>query len=269
MKRTIVLAMMALAIPMAHATPDDTIAGLAKQSTRMLLIGEMHGTKEAPALVAKLADSIGKTGPVVVGLEWHAAQTGHEAYFASKGTAADRKRLLAQPFWSKAFQDGRASAAMLDLLEALRKQAHSGRPVTVAGFDQADGQDVAKRDEVMASNLRALAKAHPAARIVVLTGNYHARQAKGTPWDPAYRLMGDYLTDLAPVSVNVDAPRGAYWTCSGPAPSDCKAEDFGQHAKPGGRRGLYAAEAKLAALGYQQEVMLEKFTASLPARAGH
>jgi hypothetical protein len=251
---------------LAHAAPDNTMAQLVQQtaSSRMLIIGEMHGTKEVPALVADLAQRVGKTRPVVVALEWSSGQTGHEAYLASDGSAADRKRMLALPFWSKPYQDGRASAAMLDLIESLRKQARAGANVTVATFDQADGQNPQERDKDMADKLRAIAASHTSARIIVLSGNYHARQMRGAPWNPEYRFMAHYLTDLAPFSLNVTAPRGSYWACSGGKPEDCKMQSYANDAKPGVKKGLYA-NAELRAIGYNQGLELDRLSVSLPA----
>jgi hypothetical protein len=255
---------------LANAVQDDTMAKLVQQSatSRILIIGELHGTSEVPALVADLAQRIGKKGPVVVALEWSKDQTGHEAYFASEGSAADRKRLLASPFWTNPFQDGRASGAMLDLLESLRKQARGGADIKVETFDLTRAQGQREGDKGMADNLRAIAAAHPSARILVLTGNYHARQLRGAPWDPELRFMAHYLTDLAPFSLDMDAPRGSYWGCSGGSPSDCKVVNFGADAKPGGKAGLFASAA-LSATGYNQGLQLERLTASPPARGAN
>lgn len=269
------LAALAFTLPAACAAQDDPLAALVKQTaaTGLLIIGEMHGTAEIPALVAQLAadisarkDATGKAQPVVVALEWSGHETGHQAYLASEGTAADKARLLAFRFWSKPYQDGRSSAAMFALLESVRKQARSGSPVQLATFDLNPGQPAGSRDEGMAQNLRAIVQANPGAKIIALAGNYHARQGTGAPWDPQYRFMGNYLTDLAPFSLDVDAPRGSYWGCSSGAPEDCKSVTF---ASDGGqaRLGMYL-DGALAKNGYNQGLRLAQLTASLPAVTG-
>ncbi len=274
MKRTASLAVMVLTLPLAHAAIEDPVATLVKQAdtSRLLIIGEMHGTSEVPALVGQLAAGIsarknaaGKPQPVVVALEWEGHETGHKTYLASAGTASDKQRLLASPFWSKPYQDGRASQAMFALLESVRVQARAGRPVQLATFDLNKGQP-GDRDEGMAHNLRAIVQANPGATVIALTGNYHARQKAGAPWNPEMRFMANYLTDLAPFSLNVEAPRGSYWGCSGGAAQDCKRVSYGRDAKAGASLGLYA-DSELATLGYNQGLRLAQLTASLPAAA--
>ena len=275
MKRTAFLAALALALPLAHAATADPVAALAKQSatSRLMIIGELHGTSEVPALVAQLAervsarkDGAGKAQPVVLALEWQGHETGHQAYLASDGTAADRQRLLASPFWTNAWQDGRASEAMLALLESVRVLARSGRPVQLATFDMEKGQIASDRDAGMAHNLRAIVQANPDARIIALAGNYHARQRPGAPWNPDMRFMANYLADLAPYSVDVDAQRGSHWGCFGATPSDCKSFSFGGDVKGEARLGLYTDSA-LAKNGYNQGLRLARLTASPPAAA--
>lgn len=269
------LVALTLAFPVACAAHDDPLATLVRQAdaTRLLFIGEMHGTTEVPALVAQLAAGIsarknaaGKAQPVVVALEWSGHETGHQAYLASEGTAADKARLLAFRFWSKPYQDGRSSGAMFALLESVRKQAHSGSPVQLATFDLNQDQLAPNRDEGMAQNLRAIVQANPGAKIIALTGNYHARQRPGTSGDPKYRFMANYFADLAPFSLYVDAPRGSYWGCFGATPEDCKSVTF---ASKGGEAplGMYT-DGELVKIGYSQGLRLAQFTASPPAVTG-
>jgi hypothetical protein len=76
--------------------------------------------------------------------------------------------------------------------------------------------------------------------------------------------MGSYLKDLAPYSLKVDGGSGSYWGCSGPKPADCKITNFGRDADSSARIGLYV-DSEQAAHGYQQALMLERISASLPA----
>ncbi len=283
MKRTArslhLAAALALMLPLAHAAQDDAVARIVKQTdtSRLLIVGEMHGTREVPALVAevaagigKLKDAAGKAQPLVVALEMPAQDSGHQAYLASDGTAGDRKRLLASPFWAKAYQDGRASEAMLALIESVRKQARAGGAIKLAAFDMSEAQIAAKvdRDQAMADNLRVIVQDNPAARIVALAGNYHARQSVGAPWNAAHRFMAGYLTDLAPFSLHVNAPTGSYWACSGGDPASCEMNSFGKGVAPPADSRLHI-NAALKAMGYNQELELPKLTASLAARGAN
>ncbi len=228
-----------LTLSLANAAQDDAIAQLAKQTdtSRILLIGEMHGTNEAPAFVAQLADSVakrrdaaGKVQPVVVALELSAHVSAHQAYFGSAGKAEDRQRMLASPYWAKPYQDGRSSAAMLELIESVRQMARGGRPIKLASFDLDAAQMAAHvdRDQGMATTLRAIVANNPSARIIALAGNYHERQSVG-------------------------------------APSSCTVSSYGgDAAQP--PLGLYMNES-LKATGYQQGMMLPQFSVSLPASA--
>jgi hypothetical protein len=74
---------------------------------KTLVLGEIHGTREVPAFVASAVCQAVYTGPVVLGLEMP-AQPQFDAYLASDGGPQAQQALLAAPFWTAAFQDGRA-----------------------------------------------------------------------------------------------------------------------------------------------------------------
>ena len=256
----------------APARADDTVAQLMKKTekAKLILIGEMHGTREVPELVTEMAKRLVKPDaaqPLVIALEYPQTQAADlKAYVDSDGSADARKRLLDTQFWSRAAQDGRSSHAMLSLIDAVRMEAHKGRKIALAAFDQNATQEKsdASRDKSMAANLRAIVRANPSARVVALTGNYHARQTDGANWDPKYRFMGGHLKDLAPYSVNIDALRGSYWGCSSGAAADCKVEKFGNDPVKTEPLGLYVDKG-LTKNGYALGLMLEQFSVSLPA----
>lgn len=266
-----------LAIPPAYAVQDDTVTELMKRAekSRFILVGEMHGTREVPALVADLAERWSKpreengVGPLlVVALEYPRSEAADlNAYFRSDGGPAAKRRLFDSPFWSRSYQDGRSSEAMLDLIEGVRMLARSGRRVKLAPFDQNAKQAKldGSRDKSLAQNLRAIVKANPAARVLALTGNYHARQSIGAPWDANFRFMGHYLKDLAPYSIDVNAMRGSYWGCFSANAAECKVHRFGDASATTRPEGLYTDET-VAATGYDQTLTLDLFVVSLPAK---
>lgn len=261
----------------AHAQEDDNVAQLMKKAgeARLILVGEMHGTREVPALVADLAERWSRpraahgAGPaLVVALEYPRSEAADlKAYFRSDGGPAAKKQLLNSPLWSRSYQDGRSSEAMFDLIEGARALAQSGRKVKLAPFDQNAKQEKldASRDRSMANNLRAIVKANPSARVIALTGNYHARQSEGAPWDAKYRFMGSYLKDLAPYSIDVGAMRGSYWACTSADAADCKVHRFGDASSKTEAAGLHVDET-VTAIGYDQALMLDLFVVSLPAK---
>ena len=138
------------------------------------IFGDLHGSGEIPAFVGLAAcHAAAGGGEVVVGLEiegrFHADV---DAYLASDGGDAARAALLAGEHWTS--QDGRASRAMLALIERARQLRQAGGRVRVFLFDgvYADGET---RDRGMAAAIAAVVKASPDATVLILTGNLHAR----------------------------------------------------------------------------------------------
>ncbi len=265
----------AWALP-ATAIPDDTLSQLIKltENSKLLAIGEMHGTAEVPQLVAAIArrwssepGPDGKARAVLVALEYPQTQAAIlAAYVDSDGGEAAKATLLASQFWSRAAQDGRSSRAMFELIDSVRALRHDGRKLQIAAFDMNADQINAKldRDLAMANNLRAIIGANPTARVLVLAGNYHVRQRDGAGWDPAHRFMFGHLKDLAPFSLKVDAYAGQYWSCRGAEASSCMVSSFARASDEQRPLGLYM-DAPSAAIGYNQALMLNYFSASLAA----
>lgn len=158
-------------------------APLLKPAT-MLLIGEMHGSREIPRAVEALACMARERRvPVTVALE------------ISDGP----------DFWTRSYQDGRSSAAMAALVK-------SGFPVV--GFDR-QPVDQKLRDAQMADKLLELRKARPRDLILVLSGNLHNRISIGVPWDAQYRPMAWHLLQhgVRLTSLEATYAGGETWMC--------------------------------------------------------
>jgi hypothetical protein len=135
-------------VPAPAATPSAAaaaaelscheIAGLDQvlTPTAVLLIGEMHGTRESPAFVEELVcAALARRLPVTVALEIpHQEAVPLDAVLASAGDAEAPRALLVGPFWDGAYQDGRRRIATLELLARLRRGRRHGQPVEVALF---------------------------------------------------------------------------------------------------------------------------------------
>ena len=91
-----------------------------------LLIGEMHGTAEMPAMLAKIVDAAARRKErVVLALEYEAEdQAAIDAFVADEDAPF--------PFDT---QDGRSSGAMADMLRRVAKTAQREGTVTVAAVD--------------------------------------------------------------------------------------------------------------------------------------
>ena len=187
---------------------------------RVLLLGELHGTTEAPAFVGSLSCNVLAAGlDLVVGLELSStAQSSVDRFLESAGTPKDGERLLSDSLWQRDYQDGRTSRAMFELIECLRKLRHAGRPVSVVLFDDSGTGGGQQRERSMAANLAASVEARPRAMHVILTGNLHSRVFPGSSRNREYEPMGYLLKEsLASdklISLNVGHDEGTAWVCN-------------------------------------------------------
>lgn len=229
MKRLVWMPLLAMALAgTAVATPlvvkDDTAAQITRHAGdhRMIVLGEYHGTRETPLLVARLMEHYSRDGGAVrLGLEMPTSENAALAgYLRSNGDADAREALRTTPFWTVTDDqhDGRRSRDTLALVEAVRALRVQGRDVAVAGYDvETDSTDSSEvRDLGMARHLRQQFDAMPdTARMLVLTGNVHAMRQR--PDDGPAEMqtpMASRLLDLPLYSVRLEALRGAFWGCN-------------------------------------------------------
>jgi len=225
--------------------PLSGIDGLDFAPGALLLFGELHGTAEAPALIADVACWALRRGVKLrVGLELpHQEAEAVQAYLASAGREDDRDKLLAGPFWQRAYQDGRSSRAMAGLIEELRRLKATGRPLTVTLFDSsepaASGQ---ARDRAMARRLAQVADSHPSEVLLVLTGNLHARLRPGSPFDPDFEPLGYLLRKALPdrpfLAFDFSSTGGTAWLCVSAEAEDCGERSLGGKGEGSERRLL-------------------------------
>jgi hypothetical protein len=257
--------LLGLALPVAAAEPsafDDVLARVQEHS--LVLVGEIHGTAEVPALVGDLAEHLaGAARPLRVALEIPATeQESIDDYLRSAGISGDRQRLLARAFWQRDYQDGRSSVAMLGLIERLR-QLMLKADVRVVAFDIDATRvgDDAKRETVLAQNLAAAVNAEPNARWLTLTGNLHSRVNAGAPWDEHFSFMGHRLESLAPYAIEILPVAGSAWTCTDADAASCKSRPFPSSTRqPGLQLGSEINER-----GHHGWWLLDASTASPPA----
>lgn len=175
-----------------------------------MLVGEMHGTTEAPAIFADLVCSAReRKRPIIVGIELrnqHALDV-----FMSSGDDAELKELLSTEEWKR--HDGRTSTAMLALVEQLRALKLEGVVSGVVAFSVTRaGESAAKGEKRMASVLLRAAKRKPDALVIALTGNLHACKTQLSEAAP-YRLMASFLPLAQTVSLAVTDRGGEAWNC--------------------------------------------------------
>ena len=188
---------------------------------RLIVLGELHGTREIPALTGLLLRHYAAQGPVMLALEMpQSEQPALDRYLASDGGKAAWQALASTPFWqvNDDQHDGRRSVQMRQLVEEMRVLCNQGAVVQVLAYDvtkaAADAHDHHWRDAQMAANLRKSVDGYPGTT-VVLTGNVHAMRARPDWAPPELQLapMTSQLLDLQPFAVNLTAGRGEFWGC--------------------------------------------------------
>lgn len=255
----------------AAAEPCPEVPGLAElDGADVVMLGEIHGSDEIPRFVGDLVCAASATRPVLLGLEIPAAEdAAFQAYLASTGDAPARRTLLATPFFSREYQDGRSSRAMLELLERVRALRAAGRDVELLAFDDPDAPG--GRDRAMADRLLAARAARPGRLVVALAGNLHARIVLGSPFDPRFESMALFLLragegaapGLRLLSLDARYPDGTAWTCTTAAVADCGARRLrGAEAVAPGIRLDPVADG----MAYHGVFAVAALTASPPAK---
>lgn len=211
-----------LALAAVAAAPCGGVDGgqalLARPEARIVMVGEVHGTAEAPAVAGSLLCEARRKGPAILALEAAPmdGQAEIDRYLASAGRPADREALRAAPMWADA--NARASEAVLELVETARK---AGAPVVLFDTTPArTGGTDGPREQGMA---HALARAAAAGQVVALTGLGHADRTSFTsvPVPSAIRwLPPESVVSLAPI-----VSGGEMWGCRPATPGaapECK-----------------------------------------------
>lgn len=201
----------------AACGPEIAGAGAVIAPGAIVMLGEMHGSREIPAFTGNLACRAAMAGhAVIVGLEIpQVEQAAIDRYLASGGSTRDREALVAGAHWRRAEQDGRSSRALVDLIERVRALRQGGHAVEVLAFDNAKYDAWNERDAGMAQAILARAKAAPEAFVVTLSGNLHNRTEPGLPWDQKLVPMGVHVKAGHGRTLSLDAryEGGKIWMC--------------------------------------------------------
>ena len=210
--------------------PKDGKFPVAELKTRVLVIGEMHGSNEFPAFAKSVVcQLLAANKPVILGLEIpENEQVGINRYLQSNGTADDRRVLQQGKFWQGKMQDGRSSVAMFGLIETVRKLKQSGQKVLLAAFDiSADYEPVplekneayahGRRDGEMTLNIIDRIRQYPEYTYVALVGGNHASRDKYYPDNPEFSPMAYLLSRWEPIqTVYLSHQGGEFWVCRKP-----------------------------------------------------
>ena len=170
-----------------------------RPALRFVLVGEMHGTKETPAIFKDLVCSAhGLKRPILVGIELK-QQAGLDRFMASGDRDLAASDPLSNSDWDHS--DGRTSQAMLALLEDLRALRLGGVVSGIVAFSVTrPGETAAQGEERMASALLAAARRRPKALVIALMGNVHACKNMLAEVG-SYPLMASFLPSAETVSL--------------------------------------------------------------------
>ncbi len=195
----------------------DSIPGIESvlRGGTAVLLGEIHGTNEAPAMVANVTcNALKQNLSVTVALEIPIEEEDAvNRYLAGEGTTAEREALIAGDFWLREYQDGRSSSAMADLIETIRQfRKTKGDSVSILLLDNPESD--LGRDRFMAGRIESEMEKSPERLIVSLTGNVHNQIMHGNDFEP----MGYHLVRLVPerriVSLDLVHAGGTAWVCA-------------------------------------------------------
>ncbi len=215
----------ATALPCTETSKVDIL----KIKSRILIIGELHGTNEIPAMTAAIACSILNSGkPLILGLEIPTdRQEAINSFLTSQGSGTDKAQLIASDFGK--LVDGRASHAMFNLLDSMRKLRAAGAQIAVMAFDISvsnlppplyPNEKIwsGERDMAMARNIESRARVYPNHTLLILTGATHSWRTKGAPWDSEFESMASLLLQRLPIHVirTQALSGGSHWGCGRP-----------------------------------------------------
>lgn len=253
-----------------HAVaPDSAAPGAdcgAPRGTRQLvatadivLLGELHGTRESPQLLHAIACAMAAEHPdgnILVGLELPGAFNplleGLDAETAEASVAA----LRAHPFWAEP-GDGRHSQAMLALLEKLVRWSAREPRLQVATIENQNFDDAGARF------FAGLMQARNSRAAVVLAGNAHARRqpVPGHGVAPFGQNLAAQAAGRRVLALKIEGGVSEAWLC-------LNAGDCGPHEIPGRDRGADAfVELRACPRGdcpFDGIVYLPRLTVSMP-----
>lgn len=251
------VAVFAESAPICDESARHIAEELVKHRGRIVVLGEIHGTREVPELVGELACHLSEHGQVLVGLEVPRWLTEDIEAFVDGEVGS--QALLADEYWQSAIQDGRQSRGMLNLLRRIGEVAATGRQVVARGFDDAvmvfEGEPPPEhtRDELMARNVLRYRSESASDFVLVLVGNHHARRSSSP--GPS---MATLLPESETLTVDVRFLRGDAW--------NCRDRKCGVHALPSRDRTSPLLRLKTISSGpYAATIVLPEATASPPA----
>ena len=145
---------------------------------RLIMVGEMHGTKEPAKFVTGLMDLFAsKKDSVQIGLE---IPSGLMANYSNEHTDSS---IYKSEFFAKGFDDGRSSYSWAEIIS----NAKSNPLVNVFFFDVNSGEpnDQLHRDSMMYVKIKRNMILHPGCKTITISGNAHNMMVDNNGTTPA------------------------------------------------------------------------------------
>ena len=240
----------------------------------VIAVGEVHGNQESLEFFEGLVESLGRdSNDLSVALEIPSSEQSRVDQFLK---TLDINILKDSEFFNGEFQDGRASKAMLGLLEKLSEMDH----IKVICFDFVGDGDAQTRDNNMAKFLYNAIRSKKHRRTLILTGGVHASLKKGAPWDlnfvPMLQVLDEELKKAASpkrlLNIGLKYKKLNTWACF---ETGCGLHAIDQPESPYSQavafNNYFTLEDNVEEQGYMSSLFIRQTTASPPAlkRYGH
>lgn len=240
------------AIPCGQIPGADAI--LNDRAIRWIIVGERHGTSEAPEIFGDLACLAAIRGrkPVVAVEFPDDATDAIRQFVTSPDEVAAKDQLLAHPFWHGPVHDGRSSKAMLTLFTRLRQWKRSNIIADVIAFQPTTAATGAAYEQAMALNLERMSAGKDL--VLALVGNVHAQLTQRRFSGGSYLPMAGYLPRSQTLSYNIGDNGGAQWACFAEVAEksgmQCGSRDSGPAARKYERGFVHIGGEERAYSGY-------------------
>lgn len=264
----LMLAMSGLQLALAQCLPAGAVPN-AVMSAKVLVLGELHGTEQAPAFAAALLCTlVAEFNPWILAIELQAdEQAPLEAYLRTGDELALAEHLRSSFVWSTDVHDGKRSAAMLGLIKQARALVAQGKPVRILAFDvpSQSGGPAMDRHEAMANALQRALQAHPDHQLLVLTGTSHAAKTAAASFNPSSPSAIARLAHPQTVSLRMASEGGTAWVCMGVMHGrpDCSAKPFAASGRRANKQPFDLIEP--TPRGFDGYFYVGKISASPPA----
>tara|TARA_R110002167_G_scaffold363870_1_gene584860 strand:+ start:1821 stop:2633 length:813 start_codon:yes stop_codon:yes gene_type:complete len=196
----------------------DGTAALLDQPQRVIVVGEVHGTVEAPAAFLGVVCEAAERGPVTVGLEMSEADRPlFDQFMASPDEATARRVLRYGDFGRADRDDGRHSQAMMDMMLGFWRLRLAGHDIALHPFQplmsRIHARDQAWGELEMAYGMSRALVVRPDARLLILVGDLHARKTPFAPWPEVGLPAAGHLHGTDTLTLHMAQQGGERWGC--------------------------------------------------------